>query len=234
MQLLQYLFVILRIAAVVAAMLCFVLAGTPPTDAAPALSGPLIHAQKADHQSVLIRGQEIVKPALKSAAKSAAKSVKDAARKAKDSVARVIPRPEAKPTNRLTSSTQARAPPITNKTEGDRREREYYETLKKEHPNATIIKQADLRNSQGEIVKDVRRTKTGRRIDFVVVENGKVIKSVEVTSLTAPKDRQILKERRIRQDYGGNYVRDPNSKKLYILKNMETGKNIDTDIVRLP
>ena len=43
-------------------------------------------------------------------------------------------------------------------------------------------------------------------MDFVVVENGKVIDSIEVTSKTAPKEDQLAKESRIREA-GGVYVR---------------------------
>lgn len=231
----KYLIVILRVVTLVAGVAFSASSGTA---AISAPTNSLRHEAFAatNDPFVLIRGQQALKPAIKGAAKQASKAIKESVKAARGKLGSVLAKPKAKFEAAHPSSIQARAPPtiIQNRLDGQRREREYYETLKKEHPDATIIKQADLRNSKGEIVKDVRRTKTGRRIDFVVVENGKVIKSVEVTSLTAPKDRQILKERRIRQDYGGNYVRDPNSKKLYILKNMETGKNIDTDIVRLP
>ncbi|MCD7742138.1 MAG: hypothetical protein LUI06_08045 [Ruminococcus sp.] len=64
-------------------------------------------------------------------------------------------------------------------------------------------------------------------VDFVVGKNGKIVDSVEITSLTADKTAQMAKEMRIRQN-GGNYVR-LSDKSL-----VEIPSNIITRIVRLP
>ena len=72
-----------------------------------------------------------------------------------------------------------------------------------------------LRDENGEIVKDPV-TGEARRIDFVVVKDGKVVDSVEVTSKTADKTEQTAKEDRIREN-GGNYI-----------------KTTDGDLVRIP
>jgi hypothetical protein len=48
---------------------------------------------------------------------------------------------------------------------------------------------------------------TCRRLDLVVIHNGAVLKAVEVTSMTASKDDQLAKERRIRAR-GGTCIKD--------------------------
>ena len=102
-----------------------------------------------------------------------------------------------------------------NKMDGCRREDSVEEELKKQYPESSgykIIKEAYLRDKDGNIVKDPE-TGQARRIDFVVVKNGKVVDSVEVTSKTASKDAQSAKEERIREN-GGNYIKDPSTGEL--------------------
>lgn len=94
---------------------------------------------------------------------------------------------------------------IDNKKAGLEREKEVKKDLEKQYPGATILSEAYLRDKDGNIVKDPQ-TNSARRIDFVILKNGKVIDSVEVTSKTAEKDNQIAKENRIREN-GGNYVK---------------------------
>ncbi len=97
---------------------------------------------------------------------------------------------------------------IENKVDGLRREKETEEELNKKYPEKdgyTVLSEQYLRNENGEIVKD-SETGSARRIDFVVVKDGKVVDSVEVTSLTADKNDQTAKEERIR-DAGGNYIK---------------------------
>ena len=55
-------------------------------------------------------------------------------------------------------------------------------------------------------------------IDF---ENGKVIDSVEATSMNANKTLQQLKEANIRQN-GGTYIRDRSTGKLLDISNIKT------------
>ena len=50
-------------------------------------------------------------------------------------------------------------------------------------------------------------TEEARRIDFAVIKDDEVIKSVEVTSERADKIAQMAKEDRIREA-GGNYIVD--------------------------
>lgn len=97
---------------------------------------------------------------------------------------------------------------IENKQEGIKREENVGSELKEKYPeseNCKVIREAYLRDKDGNIVKDPI-TEEGRRIDFVVVKDSTVVDSVEVTSQTAPKDVQYAKESRIR-DNGGNYIK---------------------------
>ena len=97
---------------------------------------------------------------------------------------------------------------LPNKEEGLRREAEVEEELEKKYPESEgyeIVSEAYLRDSEGKIVRDPE-TGEKRRIDFVVVKDGQVVDSIEVTSETADKTSQTAKEERIR-DAGGNYIR---------------------------
>ena len=97
---------------------------------------------------------------------------------------------------------------LPNKEEGLRREAEVEEELEKKYPESEgyeIVSEAYLRDSEGKIVRDPE-TGEARRIDFVVVKDGQVVDSIEVTSETADKTDQTAKEERIR-DAGGNYIR---------------------------
>ena len=97
---------------------------------------------------------------------------------------------------------------LPNKEEGLRREAEVEEELEKKYPESEgyeNISEAYLRDSEGNIVRDPE-TGEARRIDFVVVKDGQVVDSIEVTSETADKTGQTAKEERIREA-GGNYIR---------------------------
>jgi hypothetical protein len=78
--------------------------------------------------------------------------------------------------------------------------------LRAQYPNATIQSEVYLRTASGARAIDPL-TGTARRIDSVVIQNGRVLDSVEVTSLTANKRAQILKEQSIRNN-GGTFIRD--------------------------
>jgi len=97
-----------------------------------------------------------------------------------------------------------------NQNDGMRREAMVRDELNKKYPEDEgyrIVPEAYLRDKDGKIVKDPQ-TGEGRRIDFVVEKDGKVVDSVEVTSQTASKDKQTAKEGRIREN-GGDYIRLP-------------------------
>lgn len=113
--------------------------------------------------------------------------------------------------------------PIQNKQDGLQREREVKRDLEKKYPpehGYMVLPEVYLRNENGNIVKDPKTGKA-RRIDFVVVKNGRVISSVEVTSKTADKQNQLAKENRIREN-GGNYIRDNNGNLIKMPNSVQT------------
>ena len=117
---------------------------------------------------------------------------------------------------------------IPNKVNGDAREAIALEHLKKQHPNATILKERYIRDVSGKSVRDVI-TNSRRRVDFVVIENGKVTGVYEVTSPTADKTAQMLKETEIRGN-GGTRVKAPGRKgALYDISDIET-QRLDVDL----
>lgn len=112
---------------------------------------------------------------------------------------------------------------IKNKLDGLAREQEVAQELEKQYPpekGYQIVSEAYLRDKDGNIVKDPV-TGQARRIDFVVVKDGKVVDSIEVTSKTADKTEQIAKEDRIR-DAGGNYIRDNNGNLVQVPATLRT------------
>lgn len=112
---------------------------------------------------------------------------------------------------------------IPNKEEGLRREAEVQEELYEMYPEEEgyeIVSEAYLRDADGNIVRDPE-TGEARRIDFVVVKDGSVVDSVEVTSETADKTWQTAKEERIREA-GGNYVRTSDGTLAEFPDNVET------------
>ena len=146
---------------------------------------------------------------------------------AKIAKSEVSPSSEAKssdkPYNPDDKVEKAKGEPIQNKIDGLRREDEVEQELKNKYPEEKgyeIISEAYLRDKDGKIVKDPV-TGEARRIDFVIVKDGKVIDSVEVTSKTADKTEQSAKEQRIR-DNGGNYVRDSNGNLVEMPKDVQT------------
>lgn len=112
---------------------------------------------------------------------------------------------------------------VRNKLDGCRRENEVYEELKEKYPESEgyeILPERELCDAEGNAVID-EKTGEKRRIDFVVVKDGKVVDMIEVTSKTAPKLDQTIKEYRIR-DNGGNYIKDANGNLYKIPDNVLT------------
>lgn len=106
-------------------------------------------------------------------------------------------------------SPTAPGDPIPNSVEGRRRQLETDAELQGLYPDASIQAEQYLRGSDGRIARDPL-TGEGRRIDHVVIQDRKVIDSIETTSPTAPKLPQANKESRIRES-GGGYIRDRDS-----------------------
>lgn len=112
---------------------------------------------------------------------------------------------------------------IKNKLDGLAREKEVAEELEEKYSDKEgyqIVSEAYLRNKDGDIVKD-SVTGEARRVDFMVVKDGKVVDSIEVTSKTADKTEQTAKEERIRE-IGGNYIRDNEGNLVEISSNVHT------------
>lgn len=117
---------------------------------------------------------------------------------------------------------------VLNKMLGLSRETQEYERLKRMYPPSKgykIYREQYLRDQYGNIVRDPI-TGEARRIDFVVVKDGKVIKTIEVTSKTAPKESQLAKEARIK-NMGGIYIRDEETGEL-----IQIPSNVKTEIRR--
>lgn len=112
---------------------------------------------------------------------------------------------------------------VQNKLDGCRRENEVAKDLEKQYPEKEgyqVLRERVLCDKDGNPVID-EKTGQKRRIDFVVVKDGKVVDMVEVTSKTAPKQEQLAKEYRIR-DNGGNYIKDYDGNTCRIPGNVET------------
>lgn len=113
--------------------------------------------------------------------------------------------------------------PIQNKQDGLRRENEVEAELNVKYPpekGYSIEQEVYLRDKNGNIVKDPLSGEA-RRIDFVVVKDGRVVDSIEVTSKTADKTEQCAKESRIREE-GGNYIKDGNGTLIEIPPTVQT------------
>ncbi len=117
-----------------------------------------------------------------------------------------------------------------NREDGRRREKEVSDELKAKHPDASVQNEQYLRDADGNIVKDnsIGGTGEARRIDHVVIKDGKVIETVETTSMTVDKSLQIAKEMRIRAA-GGNFIRDRVTGKL-----IDLGKLPPSTVVHKP
>ena len=100
------------------------------------------------------------------------------------------------------------------------------EELRLQYPGASVQREQYLRLGTGGKAVDPL-VGTGRRMDWVVVQDGAVLDSVETTSLTANKAAQIAKEMRIRQA-GGVFVRDRVTGELVDIS------QVPTRIVRKP
>jgi RHS repeat-associated protein len=114
-----------------------------------------------------------------------------------------------------------------NKTEGLRRESTLKRVLQEIYGKDRVLSERMLLDKFGKkVTTRVGKKETGRRIDFIILdENGKAIKSIEVTSKTAKKGPQIAKENIIRQS-GGTFIKDANG-------NLVDISNVPTKIIRM-
>jgi filamentous hemagglutinin len=93
-----------------------------------------------------------------------------------------------------------------NQAAGNRRERQVTADLQTQYPNSSVQNQQYLRDKEGNIVIDPN-TGTARRLDHVVIVDGKVVDVVETTSMSADKRAQIRHEAETR-NAGGTFIRD--------------------------
>ena len=107
-----------------------------------------------------------------------------------------------------------------NQAAGAAREVAEHADLVKANPGSSVQNQQYLRTADGKIAKDPV-TKTGRRLDHVVIKDGKATDVVETTSQNANKNKQLEKEGRIREG-GGTYIRDLKTKELINIQNIPT------------
>ncbi|WP_169703222.1 hypothetical protein [Candidatus Kuenenia stuttgartiensis] len=111
---------------------------------------------------------------------------------------------------------------------GDFREKNVFSELKENYPEKDgykIFPERYLCDKEGKIVRDTV-SREARRIDFLIGTDREIMKSIEVTSEKAPKEMQLAKEERIREQ-GGNYIRLPETGELIIFPS-----NIKTEIWR--
>lgn len=117
---------------------------------------------------------------------------------------------------------------VINHEMGDFRVENVLRELKENYPEKDgykIFPERSLCDKEGKIVKDTVSGEA-RRIDFLVGTDREIIKSIEVTSEKAPKEMQLAKEERIREQ-GGNYIRSPETGEL-----IKFPLNIKTEIWR--
>lgn len=118
---------------------------------------------------------------------------------------------------------------VQNKEDGCRREEQVIDELRQKYPEDEgfrVLRERDIVDVNGLPVTDPfppeGKKPSGRRIDIAVVDKVDNVKDlVEVTSPTAPKEEQMAKEQRIREAEG-NYIRDPETGKLYDISQIQT------------
>ena len=119
---------------------------------------------------------------------------------------------------------------VKNKLDGIAREESVLDDLVSKYGKENVLREQYLRNKAGEIIKDIQ-TGTARRIDFVIKEGDSIIRSCEVTSQTADKTAQLLKETRILEQaekIGGAFIKDSNTGEL-----LKFASGLVTEIVRI-
>lgn len=121
-----------------------------------------------------------------------------------------------------------------NRIDGAARQEAVGAELLRDYPaeqGYNVESESCLRNQDGTIARDPSVQEANglegtRRLDFVVIKDSQVIKSVEVTSEAAPKALQSAKEDRIREA-GGNFVLDRSNGEL-----VPFARGVRTEIVR--
>ncbi|GAA3075550.1 hypothetical protein GCM10010520_23320 [Rhizobium viscosum] len=141
-------------------------------------------------------------------------------RKALSSIAKTSNRTAFGVGEAIRDTTKAAQQIVKNALDGRIRERMVEADLKAGNPNAIVQNQTLIVDKNGKKVLDPI-TNQGRRVDHVVIEDGKVTRIVETTSPTASKTAQRLKEIAIR-DSGGEYIKDRKTGKLISIKDISS------------
>ncbi|WP_295457042.1 hypothetical protein [uncultured Thiodictyon sp.] len=111
---------------------------------------------------------------------------------------------------------------VINKCDGVRREVIAQRLIRERFPSERIQSETYLRNREGSIALDPK-TGMGRRIDYVNLSDGRVVRRFEITAQHVDKAPQLAKERRIfryradgspRQSGDGIFVRDRETSQL--------------------
>lgn len=121
---------------------------------------------------------------------------------------------------------------IPNKVARNAREELAEIYIRRKHPKTTILKERYICDATGKSVFDLV-SMSRRRLDFTVVENGRVTAIYEVTSPTASKTLQLEKVRGIRTvaEGGGHIKGKPDDS-----SNVQTVRidvDLDNDIISL-
>jgi hypothetical protein len=99
-----------------------------------------------------------------------------------------------------------------NAPAGAAREQRAFDRFRTWFANARVQRQVYLRDAAGRILRDPQ-SGMGRRIDFAIIRNGGVSHLAEITSRTADKVAQTLREVRIRA-LGSVFIRDRATREL--------------------
>lgn len=121
--------------------------------------------------------------------------------------------------------SNSKAQGVKNKSDGTKREERVQKKLEGKFKGSSVQREQTLLDMNGK--KVVGRDGTGRKIDHVVIKDGKVTHSIETTSKTTNKVQQSAKEANIRAK-GGNFIRDRETGDL-----VDMPKDVETRIIRV-
>lgn len=144
---------------------------------------------------------------------------------------RTANQPEGPAIDTQSTTGDGASPPrrgISNKIAGDAREAAIRSELEAQYPDGAVLHRRYLLDASGRRLTDPGVSREARELDFVVVENGQVVKIAEVTSMSVDKTAQMAKTERIR-DIGECYVKVPGSNTL-----VPVPRDVPEELYRLP
>lgn len=186
--------------------------------------------EKAAKEAVEAGAEKAVKETVETGAK---KAVKEAAEAGVEKASKEAAEAGVEKTIKETSESglEKAALVVKNKMDGIAREEKVLEDLAKKYGKDNVLREQYIRDKFGKIIQDTAEEGGGRRLDFVVKQGKKIIKSFEVTSETADKTLQMAKESRILEhakEIGGAFIKDINTGEL-----LEFAEDVVTEIVRV-